>query len=359
MARMILPVRHYVHAKYALNRTRKQLKVTEGVAFEIPEYTSAQTSIVASLNKTWPVSGLPGQWDAREQGDERFNNGIFEIRYCNGAFYAPLMRFSKTENIAPEKVTIDDLAKMDNTRFRFASAFDSVLGYDVSPSDYSEGKIISEGDGGLYGDWDSLKVRDIDPDHYHRDKNIKMIAQNLKFALIEGDLHHRLDDEPRIRYVNFPEQVFVTIEQNDLLPPKMGGFFRLDRMEDCLDHVAAAYPGKPIKPWVKDLSIHDDSVLRLEAEEMALRAAAWETIQSLMRFRKLLDEQPAISRLAHRLGNIRLDKANEAEFDQVAEILDALAQHDLSEFGVDRIEIAAAVNRWKIRPVERDLTPSV
>jgi hypothetical protein len=359
MAKIVLPVRHYVRAKYALNRTQKLLKVTEGVAFEIPEFTNTQASMVASLNKAWPVSGLPGQWDAREQGEDRFNNGIFEIRYCDGAFYAPLKRFSKTENIAPEQVTIDDLANLDNTRFKFSSPFDNTLNYDVSPSDYNEGKIVCEGEGGLYGDWETLKVRDIDPSHDHRNKNIRQMAESLKLAIIDGDLHLKLDDEPRIRYINYPDQVFITVEQNDLLPPKLGGFFRLDRMEDCLDHVAAAYPGKPVKVWVKDLSIHNDSALRLEAEEMALRATAWETIQSIMRFGKLLNEKPEIHSLALKLGNIRLDKATEDEFDYVASILDKMAQHDLNEFGVDRNVIAAAVNRWQIRPVERELKTGV
>ncbi|TLX17108.1 hypothetical protein [Rhizobium sp. MHM7A] len=325
------------------------------MAFDIPEYTGSQAQVVASLNKPWPVSGLPGQWDAREQSDDRFNNGIFELRHADGAFYAPVKRFSKTENMMPEKVTLDDLGNIDNIRFRFASAFDSTLSYDVSPSSFVEGTTICEGEESLTGDWESLKVRDIDPDHDHRDKNIKQVAQSLKFALIDGDLHLRLEEEPRIRYVNFPDEVFISIEQNDLLPPKLGGFFRLDRMEDCLDHVAAAYPGKPIKLWVRDLSIYNDAVLQLEVEEMALRATAWEVVQSIMRFGNLLNENPDVSWLVHRLGNIRLDNATEAEFDYVSEILNELAKHDLDKFGVDNQEIAAAVNRWQVRPVERGL----
>lgn len=355
MAKIVLPVRHYLHAKYGRNRNQKRLKVTEGVAFEIPEYSSSQAPIVACLNKTWPVSGLPGQWDASEQSDDRFNNGIFELRHADGAFYAPMKRFSKTENIAPEKVTVDDLANLDNTGFRFTSAFDHALGYEKSPSDFTEGKTVCEGDDGLSGDWESMNVRDIDPDYDHRIKNVKQFGQSLKFALIDGDLYLRLEQEPRIRYVNFPDEVFITIEQNDLLPPKLGGFFRLDRMEDCLDHVATAYPGKPVKLWVRDLSIYNDAVLQFEAEEMAMRATAWETIQSIMRFGKLLNENPDVSRLVHRLGNIQLDKATEAELDYASEILGELAKHDLDRFGVDNREIAAAVNRWQVRPVERGL----
>lgn len=61
MAKIILPVRHYVRAKYGPNRNQKMLKVTEGVAFDIPDHSSGQAPVVASLNKPWPVSGLPGQ----------------------------------------------------------------------------------------------------------------------------------------------------------------------------------------------------------------------------------------------------------------------------------------------------------
>jgi hypothetical protein len=357
MAKIVLPVRHYVHAKYGRNRNQKMLKVTEGVAFEVPEYASVEAPAVASLNKTWPVSGLPGQWDARVQSDERFNNGIFELRYRDGAFYAPMKRFSKSENTVPEQVTIDDLANLDNTRFLFASAFDSALDYDVSPSDYTEGKTLCVGDDNLSGGWESLKVRDIDPDTDHREKIIKQVARSLNFAFIDGDLHLRLEREPHIRYVNFPDEVVITIEQNDLLSPKVGGFFRLDRLEDCLDHVKAAYPGKPIKVWVRDLSIYNDAVLQFEAEEMALRATALDTIRSTMRFSQLLNENHDVSRLVHKLGNIHLDKATEVEFDCVSEILGELATHDLGKFGLNKSEVAAAAVRWQIRPVERSLTP--
>lgn len=356
MTKFVLPVRHYVKAKHGRNRSQKMLKVTEGVAFEIPDYSSAGAPVVASLNKPWPVSGLPGQWDAREANDDRFNNGISDIRHRDGVFYAPMKRFSTIENRSPEKITVDDLSSIDNTRYRFASAFDNHLGYDVSPSEYPEGRIFCEGDEGVSGDWETLKVRDIDPVHDHRAKTIRQTAEHLKFALIDGDLYLRLDDEPRIRYINFPNEVFITIEQNDLLPPKLSGFFRLDRMDDCLEHVTEAYPGKPVSTWVRNLKVHDENVFSLKPEEMALKAAAWEVGQAMGRVGRLLNENPDPARLYFRLEKMRLENASQDELDSAADILSDLTKHDLSKFGIRNQEIEAAVNRWQIRPVTRNLT---
>ena len=356
MARIVLPVRHYVRAKYGRNRNQKMLKVTEGVGFEVPEYSSMDAPVVISLNKSWPVSGLPGQWDPREANEDRFNNGVFDIRYCAGAFYAPMKRFANSSGITPEKLTIDDLRKLDNRSFVFASAFDRALGYDVSPSDCTEGETLCEGDGGITGDWESLNVRSIDPAHDHREKTIKQQAEQLKFAFIDGDLHLRLNDEPRIRYINFPHEVMITVEQDDMLPPRLGGFFPLNRLDDCIEHVEETYPGKPVRLWVKDLIIYDDSIFTIKAEEMALKAAAWELGQSMGRHGNLLNENPAQRRLFFRLNDMRLEHASEEELDLVADILNELSKHDLTMFGINKRELEGAVNRWQVRPVSRGLT---
>jgi hypothetical protein len=266
-----------------------------------------------------------------------------------------MRRFSKIENSKPEKLTVDDFSSLDNTRFVFASAFDTSFGFDVSPSDYTEGTSVCEGEEGISGDLESLNVRNIDPDHDHRKKTIRQTAEHLKLALIDGDLYLRLDDEPRIRYINFPDEVFITIEQNDLLPARLGGFFNLDRLDDCLDHIKETYPGKPVKLWVKDLSVYDENVLTMKAEEMALKAAAWEIGQSMSRHGKLLNENPDPARLFYRLDKMSLEHASEDELDLAANILDDLAKHDLTMFGINKRELEGAVSRWQVRPVARSL----
>lgn len=353
MAKLVLPVTHYIKAKYGRNRTAKMLKITEGVAFDIDEVSSGEATIVASMNKPWPVSGKPGQWVSTERNDDRFNQGAFDLRQKDGEFYAPVRRFSKIEAIKSESVTVDDLKNIDSYSFYFASPFDPTLNFDTSPVNIFEGQRYCEGEG-YNGSWEELNVRDIDGTHDHRANSIESMKQNLNLILIEGDLHLKVSQEPRIRFMAFDYEVFVSVVDGGYSskPPK-GGFFKMNRLEDCLEHIAATYPDLPVHQAVKNVRIYDETCFKYADEEEALLNAGWDTFNKLARFGSLLNQNDEIRGIFFKMDQVNFNRLDDAGREKLCDRLEELTKHDIGAFGLETEEIKAAVQRWRIRPVDR------
>jgi hypothetical protein len=183
-------------------------------------------------------------------------------------------------------------------------------------------------------------------------------ADLAQFICINGQLWRQSLGEPIIRYHKWGrDKALIYLDENrdDLEQTEAKGSFRIDRMEDCLDHVknlARALNGTDCSFtfWIKDIQIADESVLTFDDERDSL-VRFGERIFPWLQYEAVTHEETLSQRAIQSITSLghALEATTEEGLDQLATALRRVEAHWPLKNPVPA-DLNLVLERWELRP---------
>jgi hypothetical protein len=348
------PIPYALWAVWGSFRKPNTIRISDEVTLDVREASEDEAPIVMQCRTAWPTSTLPGQ-AGDDDGHRHLINPQADFRYFNGAFYAPLMIFKKTRSERAEFAQFADFERLETDQHLWASPF----GTPYSSQVFGKNLLIDH-DNGLLPSLAQAKLREIHSKLDPRELALEAAKADLDRCLIvDNRVYRRLDEEPVLRYRFSSGRATVTLEEK-VDPFRLrydnSGYFRLDRFDDCVDHLSATYPDAEIFLNVDQIAFDPHIELKFDDESMSMLILATD-LEDKLRFHG--DCEPELEGLKAKLsayGDLpfsqQLAKAEDIS-DVVERILD-LAGPDLDL----PAEMYSDLRRWNLRPVEAALSAS-
>lgn len=361
------PIPYTIEAKYGRNRNPQPISIADVLEVYFRNVADTEAPVVMSASMTWKTNGLPGQvpntWESVEPRNDL--NPPVQIRHFNDAFYAPVRKFSRLLNAPSEIATPADLESPLDLNKALATPLSKL--YVELPQD---SRLLLEGQAlGRLPTFDDAKIKEI-TDAFDRRGNAVTAAMETigEYACIDGRLWKKLAGEPRLRFqegIRIVERdgedaaermMVVDIVDDDTIKTHRieGGFFRLDRLDDCIEHIRSNFPTRPILVHFDDLRVEMPEALALNEERGALLSTARNILQMLPRMEFYLS--PALIDLSNRL-QWEIGKTKEGgDLGPVIGILEQMPPL-MTNHPREAQAITAALDRWQLRPVT-DFAPA-
>lgn len=356
MAKIVVPVSFEATAIRGRLRSPIRMQLVEGVEYEVPEVTSADAPLVATLNVPWPVSGLPGQWGEAERDDAMFGVGTFGLRKFNGNFVVPVRQFSKHYAEQPRPISPEDLDQLNSSKNQFVAPLDGQKGRREWIGRLKAGEKQMRGTEDIGLSWDEIGVRNITWVGEDRARRIEK-GNPAGLVFIDGELYDAVSEEPKIRCIFYQYEINVSVCLEARISTGTTEYFRLDRLDDCIEHVNSVAPEMPLFVGVKDLTIHDHEAFEYADEKENIMWLAWTTHLHLSKLGAHLNQEPDVLGIFFKMRNMKLSEWTAETTEAAADCLDALSYMAVEKFGIDPKKLADAVRRWQLRPVDRALAP--
>jgi hypothetical protein len=284
------------------------------------------------------------------------------FRSFEGKIYAPCMVVSKAfEAVEQRQLVPADIANLAQQEFYWSTPFDKQY-----PHQANQGGNLSlpaerlrKYQVGELPRLDQLPVRNSQTGSDGRSAAIAAAKADLaKYISIEGKLW-RQTLEPVIRYMRFTQgtTLIYLAENKDILEQtEARGAFRIDRMQDCLDHVAAFTTSQSGKPdaylfHVADIVVEDSSAFTFDDEKDSILRLSNRLYDHLF-YQAIMHEDTMTP--DQRTSILVMKDAMERRSDEDVEKLAEIIRDFSNDWPVPTFPLPADVplllERWDLRP---------
>jgi hypothetical protein len=349
------PIPYALSAVYGPSRKPNTIRISDEVVLDVRNASEDEAPIVMKCRTAWPTSNLPGQ-DGDEEGYRHLINPEAEFRFFDGAFYAPLMIFKKVRIGPAEFVTPTDFERLETDGHLWATPFSTPYSSHVFAKN-----LLIDHDNGLLPSLAQAKLRGIHSKNDPRELALEAAKSDLANCLIvDNRAYRRLAEEPVLRYRVSSGRATVTLEEK-VDPFRLrydnSGYFRMDRFDDCIDHLQATYPKANIFLNVDNIVFDPDIRLKFDDEALSMVVLATD-LEDKLRFHG--DCGPEIEAL-----KAKLSAYSDLHFDEQfakAEDISIVVERILDLAGPE-LEIPAELHsdlrRWNLRAVVGSLSPGI
>lgn len=344
------PIPYSLFAIYGKWRTPNNIRISDELTIEVADASDAEAPIVAVCNTTWPTALLPGQ-----QGDDDGNradiNPAAEFRYFNGRFYAPVMIFDRWRGSPAEYAEPSDFERIETRTRLWTTPFQAPYNKDVFRKN-----LLHDHDQGLLPSLEQAKLRKITSEDDPRQRVIDAAKEDIsQYLIVDGRVYRALVDEPIIRYRYFAGRATVSLVETATTFEADSGYFRLDRFDDCIDHVNSAYPGCDVHLNVKNIRHAPDIPLKFRDEAVSMQVLAIDLYHHLAM--NDIEAGPELPAMKERLAAY-FDSENQLD---EAEDIAPVVERVLSLVSDLPAEMHSDLKRWNLRPVDTSLsvTPGI
>lgn len=341
------PVPYQVYGLAGRSTKPSVIDIADELAFEIPDLEAVDAPVTISMTKAWPHALYRSEF---EQGShDKRDAPVTALRAFEGGLYAPIVKHNRLMP-EPEGVKPEEFRELFNS-YRAATPMQHLYAnHDYDPlRRYFAGQLKPLGQVPIRSVVDDVPAT---IDVQRRDfvvERAKTDAANI--ICIDGLLWQKLPAEPIIRYRADTDRRVVTLEivlGEDQQIDRKGGYFRLDRLDDCRDHVVSFFPDFETKQLFRDLTVLDSDILHYNDDARALvwnaRELEWFCSFDISEFTKAA----GIAYYDLRELNEKHARNEEIDLDRLASAMATIADN----YPTDRItpSIKSALERWKWRP---------
>ncbi len=347
-------------------------EISQVVSAAIPDVDAELAPIVISLDKDWPIAGLegqhlynPGATPDQQRSFKIAKNPTVKLRFYDGRYFAAMMIFEKDNAEAvPRPATPADLADIGDHHLVWATGFDKPYAHQTLRGVYWEpdthlhahhraGELMWPND---------KRIKSLDDGQETRqEKAYQEALEDIgRYICIDGELWRSLRNEPIFRYEIGADEVTIEVsDDHHFFNHAAGdGAFRLDRYQDCREHVEDIIAARGHKParamkWFDNLIIAPQCQLTYQDDAEAIFLFGYETIRRLKSFmngvgirQASMEMQEVYRTLFEQMGH-----GKEERVEAIVETL--LASRKVwshSNFEAPGLELA--LKRWDMRPLE-------
>jgi hypothetical protein len=368
MTDVIYPVPYSIIAQVGRKSKFERYEISDEMRVTIPAIDADLAPIVVSLDKIWPLRGLEGQPPERWNRAEDIRgclaaNPTVKVRQYDGCFFAPVMIFSKEAYLGePRWAKASDLADIGDHRVVWSTGFKKPYEHQRVRSNMQDADTwlhLNHRDGQLMWTGDKkIKALEVGQENRRAEAFEKAAADVATYIEVDGQLWRALDGEPVFKYRIQDGSIEIDVTDDHCLNSAVDhGIFRLDRYQDCLDHIREiagdfGYRGGPWMEEFDNLQISPQCELTFDDEAASLLAMAHATVIKMERFIKgtgLQQTPDNMQKVYKKLFDL-MGPGYEARVDEIGETLEtsrSVWPHENYEVK----GIGLALNRWNMRPV--------
>lgn len=353
MTKVTYPIPHTIYGMVGRKKTTEPVAIAESLEFDLPDLDDTQAPFVVSADMAWHTVGLPSQ-GGHDDAEARVGiNPHVQLRHYNGSFYAPVMRFdTKFGERGPIPALPQDFPDIGSLHKIWMSPFGKsyeVHGMKETTMDFHQSLLIRQKGGRLpvLAEVDIRNVEQPSSDENRRKVRETALDDLSRFICVDGKLWQKTG-EPMFRYDYRPayrEAIISIVDRFRSNASVYTGYFRLDRLDDCLDHVASLSEG--------------EGRLRMAFRNLKLEGQAF----------KFDDETAALVELArqtlvHSRQSPVIPEAVKTLMEPLSLLLNADARRNVSEIAATLEQVQAnwpdglepfawlnsGITRWNLRP---------
>jgi hypothetical protein len=334
MTSVIFPVPYKVDAVFDKFRNPREIEIADNAALEIRDVSQLDAPVLVSAQASYHNH----RFDL-EAAYDRYPRT--ELRMFEGEWYAPLLRFPKNGEM--QAVTPDDFAEYFSPEAPWSTVMNST-GY---ASDGPE-QLMRRQQKGLLQTLEEAKLRKVEKLDEKREAAKAWARVELEnFINVEGVVYEKAKGEPALQYwkIGADSAVVLNISIGRKFNRDDVGYFTLDRLDDCLEHIGNRFPGQKLMRQFGDIQIENGVEFIYDDEGMAIRGALSD-VKSALFWERGLDE--ALLGL-----KACVDAFNEEEgedVDAVADLVQEFIRITPTDFK-KRDAAVAAITRWEMRPM--------
>jgi hypothetical protein len=335
MTSVIFPVPYKVDAVFDKFRNPREIEIADHATLEIRDVSKLDAPVLVSLQASYHNH----RYDLEAPYDSYPRT---ELRMFEGEWYAPLLRFPKNGEM--RAVTPDDFSEYFSPEALWSTVVNST-GY---TADGPESRIRRQ-QTGRFPTLAEAKLRKVEKLDEKREE-AKAWAQNQleSFINVEGTVYEKLKGEPALQYwkIGADSAVVLNISIGRAFSRDDVGYFTLDRLDDCLEHIGNLFPGRKLMRQFGDIQIENGVEFTYDDEGMAIRGALGD-VKSALFWERDLDE-------GLRGLKARVDAFSEEQgenLDAVADLVQDFVRLAPADFK-KRDAVVAAITRWEMRPMD-------
>jgi hypothetical protein len=355
MTKIAFPLHYTLMAVYAKNRTQYPLLVSETAEFDVRELDESEAPVVASVDTKWKLPIRHIDNTQRRAKTEEFGIRTFEDR-----FYVPVRQYIKNNVGVWSNVTAANFPDIHRGKEFAVSPFElpveKAVSYAINPIIGS--KTATSFDGGR-NDYDSFKVKTIGNPEV-REKAVQDAAELVeRFAFINGELWLATKSEPVIKYDRRTnDRLFIDLVEShsNQFGQEDEGYFRLNRLDECKEFLASAYPGVEVTTHIKGIKTNEAEAFRFEDDAKSLKTLAQNVHLELHQFAERETSNQELQSYSSRIGEAVTDLENgTGDADKIAEIISEIAHKFTGQYRLNVTAMNAMVDRWNLRPMESSM----
>ncbi len=338
------PIPYQLYGHVGKNKKPQVVDIADELTFEIQEVDAGDAPVAVSVMKEWPVGIFQSEFDKFRS--TRPPAPLTMLRSLGNALYAPIFKIGKNVR-EPSPLRAEEFDQVFN-QVRVATP----MAHLYANHNYEAlGRYFA----GTVRTLDAVKITSLAdriPDNVTVEGRNFIVDRATKDAegliAINGELWRRQEREPVIRYQLDRGMVELVIDNGESFPRSSTvGYFRLNRLEDCLEHVRNTFPGKEISQQFRIVAIDGDA-LHYADEEATLTWAAGHLERQVTAV--VADLTGAGGLAYYDLKELNAGKG-EIDYDALADKMTAIIDA-YPESVVPPHEVVIALDRWKMRPIE-------
>lgn len=350
MTKIAFPIHYTFMAVYQKYRSKYPLFVTETAEFDIREIEDSEAPVVASVETKWklPIRGM-------DHSQPRAKTEEFGVRTFEDRFYVPVRQYRKSDPSKWSTVTTENFPDIHFKQNFATSPFELPVPktptYATNPT--VGFKSATSHDGG-HNDYDTFKVREISNPEVRDQAMTEAKKLMERFVLINGELWLATKSEPVIKYDRKTGgNIFIDIIETRELGPEDEGFFRLNRLDECKDFIASAYPDVDIMTHIKSIKINEPDAFKFADDTTTLKAMAEGVNLRLREFAGYDTSNTELQSYSSKMNEAYADLESGLDNgDTVAELMAKIARKFTGQYKLNATAMKAMVERWNMRPVE-------
>jgi hypothetical protein len=348
MTRVTFPIPYEVKAVFKPYRTPRLIGIADEAEFDIRDVLDEEAPVYVSVQAAYHDH----RYDLEEKYDDYPRTNL---RFFEGSWYAPVLRIGKQSLAAYEK----DLMLPGEERVRPLQAGDFHQYYARSPvwatvtdatshSFKKQETLLRQQQDGSILSLENSKLKQVEDIETPRNEAIAWAKNKLAdFISVEGAIYEKMKGEPAFQFwLAGDDKVVLAIHTGRDHSRHNCGYFRLDRLDDCLDHIKTHYGDRRLLTQFADLQVERHVSLAYDDEAIALRGLIGDAMTAMWSISDGLT--PELEVLKQELG-----KLNEttSDLDDIEAWMQRFIQH-APPTAQKREAIIAGLARWEIRPTE-------
>lgn len=335
MTSVIFPAPYKVNAVFDKFRNPREIEIADHATLEIRDVSKLDAPVLVSTQASYHNH----RYDLDAAYDDYPRT---ELRMFEGEWYAPLLRFPKNGEM--RAVTPDDFAEYFSPDALWSTVVNST-GY---AADGPEARIRRQQTGRL-PTLEEAKLRKVEKLDEKREEAKAWARNELEsFINVEGTVYEKMKGEPALQYWKIGKQsnVVLNISIGRKFSRDDVGYFTLDRLDDCLEHINNLFPGMKLLRQFSDIRIENGVEFNYDDEGMAIRGALGD-VKSALFWERGLDE--GLLALRDRVKAVNEDEGE--DLDAMADLVQEFIRLSPPDFK-QRDAVVAAITRWEMRPMD-------
>ncbi len=351
MVQVTYPIPYLMRAR--VRGQSRMIDVADEIVREIGEVDDFDAPVVLTCKIAGPSKNIWQPVCDRE--------AVF--RYYEGHFYTPCMVVSKTfQSVVERQLAPQDLANLAQQETFWATAFGNQYPHQsgLNGKNSLPAERLRKYQAGELPRLETLPVRGSEVGSQGRAAKIAEAEADLaKYICVDGKLWRQTRGEPIIRYSRLSRghtMIYLDEAHAELQQHEFKGSFRIDRMEDCLDHVASltkAEAGSPddIIFQIADIRLDNEAAFTFDDEKDSILRLAKRLFDPLYYQAVVYEDTMSDDQ---RAAVLDMKGALEGESDEDAErltkiIRDFAADWPLPKFPLP-FDVPLLLERWDLRP---------